>query len=78
MEQKNTLSNGILYLKGGDVEQEIRRQTWAAKVFPLNEHFKEEWFETKKLVHPVPGPCIGFLIGRAGWRKNEAERRLNF
>ena len=54
MEQKNTLSNGILYLKGGDVEQEIRRQTWAAKVFPLNEHFKEEWFETKKLVHLYP------------------------
>ncbi|CAI8265312.1 MAG: Ribosomal RNA small subunit methyltransferase G [Flavobacteriia bacterium] len=53
-DQGNALPNGILYLKGGDVYEEIRRQAWRAEVFPLNEHFKEEWFETKKLVHLYP------------------------
>ena len=53
-DQGNALPNGILYLKGGDVYEEIRRQAWRAEVFPLNEHFKEEWFETKKLVHLFP------------------------
>ena len=53
-DQRNALPNGILYLKGGDVYEEIRRQAWRAEVFPLNEHFKEEWFETKKLVHLYP------------------------
>ena len=53
-DQRNALPNGILYLKGGDVDEEIRQQAWKAEVFPLNEHFKEEWFETKKLVHLYP------------------------
>jgi 16S rRNA (guanine527-N7)-methyltransferase len=53
-EQKNTLPNGILYLKGGDVDEEIRQQAWKSRIYPLNEQFKEEWFETKKLVHLYP------------------------
>ena len=53
-EQKNPLPNGILYLKGGDVDEEIRLQAWKSRIYPLNEQFKEEWFETKKLVHLFP------------------------
>ena len=37
----------------------IQQQTWAAKIF-MNEHFKEEWFETKKLSISALSPFIGF------------------
>lgn len=42
--------NGILYLKGGDLVDELKvYQT--ATVFPLNDFFEEEFFETKSVVH---------------------------
>src|SRR5690606_22074081 len=42
--------NGILYLKGGDLVDELKvYQT--ATVFPLSDFFKEEFFETKSVVH---------------------------
>ncbi len=42
--------NGILYLKGGDLGDELKvYQT--ATVFPLNDFFVEEFFETKSVVH---------------------------
>ncbi len=50
-ERKNAIPNGILYLKGGDIQSEI--QSFKKKVFVqnLSEYFEEEFFETKKLVH---------------------------
>lgn len=48
---ENSLSNGILYLKGGDFESELKQVKWQAKVFELNQWFDEPFFETKKLVH---------------------------
>ena len=48
--QKNELKNGILYLKGGDLAEELSvYQT--ATVYNLSDYFKEEFFETKKVVH---------------------------
>ncbi|MCC5931830.1 MAG: 16S rRNA (guanine(527)-N(7))-methyltransferase RsmG [Cyclobacteriaceae bacterium] len=47
----NAFSNGILYLKGGDIEDElneINRQTF---VYDLSIFFDEPFFETKKVVH---------------------------
>lgn len=42
--------NGILYLKGGDLVDELKvYQT--ATVFPLSDFFEEEFFETKSVVH---------------------------
>jgi len=47
----NELSNGILYLKGGEIEEEIRQIHQKVKVYELNQYFEEEYFVTKKLVH---------------------------
>lgn len=45
------LSNGVLYLKGGDLTQEIKDSGKKARVFELSEYFEEEFFETKKVVY---------------------------
>lgn len=45
------LQNGVLYLKGGDLEEEIRESGRKARIFDLSEYFGEPFFETKKVVH---------------------------
>lgn len=47
----NALRNGILYLKGGELEEELAEFGRPVKVFSLSDHFKEEFFETKKVVY---------------------------
>lgn len=42
--------NGILYLKGGDLSEELGNYT-SAEVFLLNDYFEEDFFETKKVVY---------------------------
>jgi 16S rRNA (guanine527-N7)-methyltransferase len=49
--QKNSVPNGILYLKGGDISEEIKPFKKNIFVQNLSEYFEEEFFETKKLVH---------------------------
>jgi len=50
-QSKNTLPNGILYLKGGDFEDEISPFGKQIKVYDLQNYFQEEFFETKRLIH---------------------------
>lgn len=47
---KNELSNGILYLKGGDLTKELHDFP-NAKQYNLSDYFSDEFFETKKVVH---------------------------
>lgn len=47
----NTLLNGILYLKGGDLTEELAPFKGKYKLFDLSQYYKEEFFETKKVVH---------------------------
>ena len=47
----NPLHNGILYLKGGDLSDELRRTPARHQIYPLSRYFSEEFFETKSLVH---------------------------
>ncbi len=47
----NDLPNGILYLKGGDFEEEIEAYAGRVKVFSIPEFFKEDFFETKKVIY---------------------------
>jgi 16S rRNA (guanine527-N7)-methyltransferase len=47
----NTLDNGILYLKGGDLTEELKDLKRANKIFQLKEYFEEEFFETKKILY---------------------------
>jgi len=42
--------NGILYLKGGDLTEELKGYE-TVQVFDLNEYFEEDFFETKKVVY---------------------------
>jgi len=48
--QNHELKNGILYLKGGDLTEELINFP-NAKQFGLSDYFKEDFFETKKVVH---------------------------
>ncbi len=47
---KHELQNGILYLKGGDLTEELKEYK-KAEQFNLSDFFKDEFFETKKVVH---------------------------
>jgi len=51
--QKNAISNGILYLKGGDIQSEINSFRKNIFVQNISDYFEEEFFKTKKLVHLV-------------------------
>jgi len=42
--------NGILYLKGGDLSEELQDYN-SVQIFNLKEHFEEDFFETKKVVY---------------------------
>jgi 16S rRNA (guanine527-N7)-methyltransferase len=49
-QNKHELKNGILYLKGGDLSEELKDFP-SAKEFNIAEFFSDEFFETKKVVH---------------------------
>jgi 16S rRNA (guanine527-N7)-methyltransferase len=50
-DQFNSLPNGILYLKGGDLTEEFRDFHKRVVFYDLKDHFEEEFFETKKVVY---------------------------
>ena len=47
----NALPNGLICLKGGEVENEIRPFRNEAMTWDLKDYFEEEFFETKKVVY---------------------------
>ena len=47
---KHQLKNGILYLKGGDLTEELQNFP-SAKLYDLTDYFNDPFFETKKVVH---------------------------
>ena len=49
--QYNTLRNGILYLKGGDLTNELFAFRHKVKTWDIGEWFDGEWFETKKVIY---------------------------
>ena len=48
--QNHELKNGILYLKGGDLSEELKLYT-SATIYELPNYFEEDFYETKKVVH---------------------------
>ncbi len=50
-QNRNEFENGILYLKGGDLKEELKNFKNRTLVFDLTNHFEEEFFETKKVVY---------------------------
>lgn len=48
---QNTLKNGVIYLKGGDLTEELKTFEKRHTVFDISNIFEEAFFETKKIVH---------------------------
>jgi 16S rRNA (guanine527-N7)-methyltransferase len=49
--QFHDLPNGILYLKGGDLEEEMAEFGRKHKAYALSDYFEEPFFETKKVIY---------------------------
>lgn len=52
--QQNALPNGLLCLKGGNLEEELKVYRHIADITPLSTFFDEEWFRQDKQVVYVP------------------------
>ena len=50
-ESAHKLDNGILYLKGGDLDEELNQLKRPYKLYELTDYFHEEFFQTKKIVY---------------------------
>jgi len=48
--QNNSLKNGILYLKGGDLTEELKDYT-TIQLYNISDFYSEDFFETKKVVY---------------------------
>jgi 16S rRNA (guanine527-N7)-methyltransferase len=49
--QKHKVKNGVFYLKGGDLKEELASFKNIVTVFDISDFFKEEYFETKKIIY---------------------------
>lgn len=49
--QINAIPNGLVCLKGGDLKEEFTGLRKDIEIYPLSSWFKEEFFETKKLIY---------------------------
>ncbi|MEG0949292.1 MAG: 16S rRNA (guanine(527)-N(7))-methyltransferase RsmG [Bacteroidales bacterium] len=49
-EQRNGLPNGLICLKGGELQHEIQPYKNTAVLYDLNDYFSEDFFDTKKAV----------------------------
>lgn len=50
-ESKNSLPNGLICLKGGDLTNELAPFKRAAETWNLADYFKDEFFETKQVIY---------------------------
>ncbi|WP_298247635.1 16S rRNA (guanine(527)-N(7))-methyltransferase RsmG [uncultured Christiangramia sp.] len=49
-ESRHDFRNGILYLKGGDLSEELQDYR-TAQIFELSDYFEEDFYDTKKVVY---------------------------
>ena len=50
-DNSNALPNGLLCLKGGDLEEELSRYRNEVLIDNISSYFKEDFFATKKIVY---------------------------
>jgi len=50
-ESFNDLKNGVLFLKGGDLAEEIEESNKKVELYPILDYFTEEFFETKVVLY---------------------------
>ena len=48
---QNSIKNGVIYLKGGDLTEELKAFENRNTVYNISDYFEEDFFETKKIVH---------------------------
>jgi len=48
---KNAIPNGLICLKGGELQHEMKPYKSVGELFEVSDFFKEEYFETKKAVY---------------------------
>ena len=51
---RNSLANGILYLKGGDFSEVLKPFEKQTTIYQIADFFSEDFFETKKIIHFDP------------------------
>ncbi len=51
--QRNGLPNGVITLKGGDIQAEIFPLRTKTEVVDIKNYFKEDFFDTKKIVYTI-------------------------
>ncbi|OQB60698.1 MAG: hypothetical protein BWX96_02061 [Bacteroidetes bacterium ADurb.Bin145] len=57
---RNPVPNGIIYLKGGDLDEEIKIYRERVRIWNIKDFFSEPFFETKKVVYlPVYADYAG-------------------
>jgi 16S rRNA (guanine527-N7)-methyltransferase len=50
-EQHNALPNGIICLKGGDLQEETRPYRNIVETTEISQFFDEEWFKEKYIIY---------------------------
>lgn len=50
-ERHNSIPNGLICLKGGDLSDELRKSKGSPLVEPVSDYFEEPFFETKQLIY---------------------------
>jgi 16S rRNA (guanine527-N7)-methyltransferase len=50
-QQKNAIPNGIIYLKGGDFNDEVKPFAKLIEIKAITDYFNEPFFETKKVIY---------------------------
>lgn len=54
-ESLHSIPNGLIYLKGGDIQEELKDiKGYHHKIIPIPDYFEEDFFETKKIVYLSP------------------------
>lgn len=48
---RNAMPNGLIVLKGGDLQAEVAPYIKTAEIAPCSKWFRGEWFETKQLIY---------------------------
>ena len=51
LHSNHSFPNGLIYLKGGDFNEELSELTSSYKIISLSEYFTEDFFKTKKIAH---------------------------
>ena len=47
----NLLGNGVICLKGGSIDEEMKAYRKTAEIVPISDVFAEEWFQEKYIIH---------------------------